>query len=600
MAEASLSTVDFLSGVSRWFAAREAGDGSMTCPRHQIEHTGKAVYAAAIDLALRKATGDSKYEARIRNRVLRTLTMLKRDAKTGASVFFPGSLDHRNAATNLIDSGACCDVLAEVADEARDLFTAAERERICAAVTAVCDTYLMKAVIQKEVPAQRLWGATGLARAARTFGRQDWGEQAVASIRRMIEQANADGSTRYMPEPERHGEHAGLADISSFYHSRHAGFAAYVYRCLGVAPERDVAAFLKRALDFLVALYGKDGIKPLANEAKQWYWESRYEVASHSFDVHALLEGERLFAEPYYRYLARLSLQRLVEHVEPDGGVVSHRGPEINFQCRDFWNGHVAWIARVLDRVPAEPVPEPPPRGIEVFEESGLVRVERRDYCALLRGRKQPINISFGGDAGGGSLLWFGRRERGFADDLCLPKWSSQTPGNFVVTPRERPSFRQRALAFYRDNRHDMRFRLYVANIERKAGNVRTALGYPMRHVIEKLRDELKGRYASQFDLAPSLARNAGELSFSAMLARRDGTVLKGSQVTRRFVCGDLELEIEDTLVLDLPVRAVLYTRIPASRDFEVESEAPYKSNGATLMFHPRSFPVLIRVRYRL
>ncbi len=599
MPHAPLTPLDFLKGVSDWFASRVASDGSMLCPRHQIEHTGKGVYSASIDLVLLRETGDERYKARIRDRVLRTLSMVRSDPKSGASVFFPGSLDARNAASNLIDSGACCDVLSEVVGEAPELFSEIERGQIADAVHRVCQSYLSRAALVKEVPAQRLWGATGLARAARTFDKKEYGEIAKEAVRIAIAQSNPDGSIPYMPEPEKHGEHAGLSDITTFYHSRHLGFALYVYRCLEQEPEPDVREWLDRGFHFLAALFGKDGIKPLVNEAKQWYWESPYEVASHSFDVQALLEGARFFGDDRLAWYGKVALDQLLSHVEQDGGVTSHHGSEINFQCRDFWNGHVAWIARVLHQIPKK-VSEPEPTGIEVFESSGIVRVERKDYVAILRGKKQPINISFGGEVGGGSLLYFGRRDDGWKDRVSIPKWTSQAPGNFAVTPENRPSFKQRVMAFYRDNRHDMRFRLYIANVERKAGNTRHSLEYPLRHVVLKLRDEMKGRSASHYDVSPSMSIEGNSVVYSSMLARRDGTVLKGSALTRRYTFGDLELEVEDTLTLEQPVRAVIYEKIAAARNFECETAAPMRLNGRSILVQPKQYPAQIRVRYTL
>jgi hypothetical protein len=599
MPEARLTTIGLLKGVSSWFEAREAADFEIVCPRHRIEHTGKTVYAAAIDLVLLGETGDARYGDRVRRRVLRTLQMVRSDPKSGASVFFPGSLDPRNAASNLIDSGACCDVLAQVLGQAPELFSESETRQLGDAVRKVASSYLAKAALVKEVPAQRLWGATGLARAARTFEDRDLATAAKEAVRLAMLQSNDDGSIPYMPDPAKSKEHVGLSDVTTFYHSRHLGFALYVYRCLEEDPPQEVLDWLRKGYDFLYALYGKDGIKPLVNEAKQWYWESPYEVASHSFDVHALVEGAATFRDDRLAWLARLSLDRLLEHVEPDGGVTSHHGPEINFQCRDFWNGHVAWIARVHSRI-AEQVEDPPPLGIQVFENAGIVRGEVADYATILRGRKQPINISFGGEIGGGSLIWFGRRDDDFKDRVKIPKWTSQAPGNFVVTAHKRPSFKQRVVAFYRDNRHDMRFRLYIANVERKAGNTLHSLEYPLRHVVLKLRDEMKGRYASHFDVSPSMLVEGNVVTFSSMLARRDGSVLKGSALTRRYVFGELELEVDDTLVLDLPVRAIVYEKIEAARDFEVIGCQPDRINGPTILFQPDKFPVQIRVRYRL
>lgn len=603
---ATVNHLEFLRGISRYFGSREAADGSIVCPRHKIEHTGKVIHAASVDLRLLKEDADEALGQRIRRRVLRAVSMVGSDPNSNRPVFLPGSTDHRNVSSNLIDSGACCDVLSEVLEGAPELFSGEEREQIVAAVDNVCDGYLREAVIEREVPSQRLWGAVGLARAARALDRPRYGEKAREAVRKVVADAHPDGSIPYMPDPEAHGEHVGLEDITSYYHARHLVFVAYIYQCLEEVFEEEVAQFLTRGVRFLCALYGRDGFKPLANEAKQWYWESPYEVASHPFDLYALLEAGGLWDSRQAMFTAALSWRRLQEHVDPkDGGLQSHLGEEINFQCRDIWTGNAAWIGRI-ERGQAQlpdlsgQMEEPEPCGVELFDESGLVRVERQDYVAILRGRKQPINISFGAEAGGGSLIYFGRRDAEFRDQVRIPKWTSLAPGNFVATPRDRPSFKQRVMSFYRDNRHDMRFRLYVANLERKAGNTKKALEYPLRHVVNKLRDEMKGRYASHFDCSPSLSRNANELVYSSMLSRRDGAVMRGSAMTRRYLCGELDLEVEDALNLDQPVRAVLYQQVDGVREFKVESSSPYKQNGTTLIFQPESYPSRITVRYRL
>ena len=600
MTERKQATIELLRGVSSFFAGREAADGSVVCPRHGLEHTGRVVYSASIDLALLEATGEEKYRERIRRRALRTLIMAREEPKTGRAIFFPGGQDRRNASSDLIDSGACCDVLSEVLERAPELFTAADRERFVAAIGNVCDSFLMEAVLSGDLPCERLWGATGLARASRALSRPRYGERAREAVRTVVASAHNDGSLPHLPDPDEKGEHVGLSDISVYNHSRHLCFIAYIYDCLDEGYEDVVGEFMSKAQEFLCALYGREGRKQLCNEARQWYWESSYEVASHPFDIHALLAAKPPREDPRGPFVADLAWRQLLEHVDPeDGGIHSHRGDEQNFQCRDVWNGHVAWLARLGSEVPVQSE-EPPFNGIRSYDDSGMVRVERRDYVALLRGKKQPINISYGGEAGGGSLIYFGRRESGYVDQVKIPKWTSLAPGNYVATPRDRPSFKQRVMSFYRDNRNDLRFRLYLANLERKAGNTRKALEYPLRHVVNKLRDEMKGRYASHFDISPSLSWNDNELVYSSMLCRRDGTVMRGSALTRRYLFGELELEVEDSLTLEQPVRAVVYECLSGLRDLQIRTVVPYRNNEGTIIFQPGAFPAKISVWYRI
>ena len=601
MTDSNCSRIDFLKGISGYFAGREAADGSLVCPRHKVEHTGRVVYSAAIDLELLERTGEEIYGERVRRRVLRTLARARPDPRTGRQVFLPGGgSQRRNSSSNLMDSGACCDVLSAVLEERPELFKAAERVRLVEAIGNVCDDFLMTAVLEGQVPCQRLWGATGLARASRALDRPRYGERAREAVRTAIKSAHPDGSIPYIPDPEQNGEHVGLADISVHYQSRQLSFISYIYACLEEGYEDEVDGFMNRAVEFLCAVFGGEGRKQLCNEARQWYWESPYEVASHSFDVHALLESRASEPDPRHRHTAWLAWRQLLKHVDAeDGGVHSHLGEEVNFQCRDVWNGFAAWIARLPKEIPEE-VESPEPNGIRIYEESGIVRVEQPDYVAILRGKKQPINISYGGEAGGGSLIYFGRRESGFEDQVRIPKWTSLAPGNYVATPKDRPSFKQRVMSFYRDNRNDLRFRLYVANLERMAGNTRKALEYPLRHVVNKLRDEMKGRYASHFDISPSLSRSDNELVFSSMLARRDGQVMTGSAMTRRYLFGELELEVEDTVTLERPVRAVVYECMNGLRDLEIRTDVSYRNNAGTIVFQPETFPARISVCFRM
>ena len=53
MSERMQARIEFLCGVSSFFAGREAADGSVVCPRHGLEHTGRVVYSAAIEVGLK-------------------------------------------------------------------------------------------------------------------------------------------------------------------------------------------------------------------------------------------------------------------------------------------------------------------------------------------------------------------------------------------------------------------------------------------------------------------------------------------------------------------------------------------------------------------
>ena len=107
----------------------------LPCPRHKVEHTGKLVYAALIDLAHGRYTREDEPLERARRRVLRTVDHLGIDPGSNVPVFLPGRVDGRNASNNAIDGGACADVIATLLEEAPELFSDGETERCREALT---------------------------------------------------------------------------------------------------------------------------------------------------------------------------------------------------------------------------------------------------------------------------------------------------------------------------------------------------------------------------------------------------------------------------------------------------------------------------------
>ncbi|HVQ25169.1 MAG TPA: hypothetical protein VMV01_08325, partial [Planctomycetota bacterium] len=323
-----------LRGLSGFLARQIGPTGALVCPRHKVEHTGKNVYAALIDLENWRFTREEEYLALAKAAVLRAVDLLGEDPESHVPVFLPGRTDPRNASTNAIDGGACADTIATLLEEAPEAFEPDERRRSEEALTLHVEGYLRHAARDKGITAQRLWAGTGVARAARLLRRDDWAADALAGCALALDELAEDGVSPYIPERSQDCTHPGLADASSFYHSRTPGFVLYIHEVLGREPDERARGRLRAALDALVALRGGNGLKPLHNEAKPWYWQSAYEVASHPFDVFALHRGARLFDSALYRNEAGRAMEEWIAHIEPDGGVVSHRGRGVNFQCR--------------------------------------------------------------------------------------------------------------------------------------------------------------------------------------------------------------------------------------------------------------------------
>lgn len=101
-----------LRGVAGFLGRQIGPSGALVCPRHKVEHTGKNVYAALIDLENWRFTREEDYLARAKAAVLRAVDLLGEDPGSGVPVFLPGRTDPRNASTNAIDGGACADTIA--------------------------------------------------------------------------------------------------------------------------------------------------------------------------------------------------------------------------------------------------------------------------------------------------------------------------------------------------------------------------------------------------------------------------------------------------------------------------------------------------------
>jgi hypothetical protein len=263
-----------LRGLSDFLERGTRPDGVLFCPRHRVEHTGKNVYGALINLDNWRYTREDFYLDRARRQVLRAVDQLGPDPESGAPIFLPGRVDPRNASTSSIDGGACADTIATLLEEAPDAFRGSERDRCLDALVTHVDGYLRHSARDKPIPAQRLWAGTGVARAARLLQRQDWAADALAGCALALEELAPDGGAPYIPAGSRDCTHPGLADLSTFYHSRTPGFVLYIHEVLGVALSPRDGERVRAALDVLVALRDGSGHKVLANEAKPWYWES--------------------------------------------------------------------------------------------------------------------------------------------------------------------------------------------------------------------------------------------------------------------------------------------------------------------------------------
>lgn len=572
--------IGMLRGLSHFLARDLRPDGSSICRRHRVEHTGKLVYAALIDVALWRYTREEDSLEQALARVMRTVDMLGEDPGSHVPVFLPGRVDPRNASTNAIDGGACADVLATLLEEVPQAFSESERQRATEALVTHVDGYLRHAARERPITAQRLWAATGVARAARLLQRDDWREDALAGCRLALEELAPDGVAPYIPEHTDHCTHEGLADISSFYHSRTPGFVLYVHDVLDEPLGEWAAERVTAALEALVALRDGNGRKVIHNEAKAWYWQSDYEVVSHCFDAYALHTGARMLEQPRYRNAAAQAMEEWVAHLSAlDGAALSHHGPGVNFQCPVFWSAHGAWVTRIIADVPLRTKPGEQ-RDIDLGH-SGLLHVERPRYTAVLRGARRRNSNLFGCDVGGGSLQSLVVRDdpRQPQGDERIPlrRFVVDRPGSFRFRPRGAAGRLSNFVALSKAWRSELRFRLFLAKVEWDARRWFAALAYPFRFILARCWSDASPWFAAHRDVGTTHAYDGTQVVFEGGLADWDGVRAEGITTERTYRFEQDAVQLLDVLTAQSAHGALRY-RIP-----EGLSDVSLKATGVEL-----------------
>ncbi len=577
-----------LARVSDYWERQTAPSGETRCTVHGVEHTARTATSIVVDLALQRITGQDRYWERALRRAQRVVARLVRDPEHGAWIFAPGRLDPYNCSNNVIDSGECARCLGTLLLYGDGRLDATLRERIAEALRRNATTYLTDAVVTKEVTNQRLWGAMGLATAARALGEPTWFAAVHASIERSLAEQHADGSFPYHPEPERFGLHPGAADVSVYYQAR---VLTYLWQTLAMLGE-DAGAVrgptltaLRRGLDFLAATYTPAGTKCAALEGKRWFWASPYEVGSHSLDVYALLHGAAQFADSSLKTLAEQAYAVWRQHLA--NMVLACRAPagRDDFICPDFHAADASWLSALILALPGPdgeggPNPRPlpcregaPPR-VRVFTEAGLVRLQTTATVALLRTRKQPANVLYGGGVGGGSLLYVGHKSGNWQDLTTAARETPISPGNLTCWPRRRR--RAGVQAFLAANRpgRELRQWLFVARIRRRQRAFFAAARALWRGWLRPLWHAWDEVYATHWalDAAPTLLLDG--VQGTVQPARRDGEPLAGVTVQRQVSVENGAVRVREAISVEVPLRRLLYAVPAAARALHTEPAA--------------------------
>ena len=578
-----------LACVSDYWVRQTAPSGETRCAVHGVEHTARTATSIVVDLALYRVTGQDRYWERAQRRARRVVARLVRDPEHGAWVFAPGRLDPYNCSNNVIDSGECARCLGALLLHADDMLDAALRELVVEVLHRNATAYLADAVVTKEVTNQRLWGAMGLATAARALDEPAWFAAVRMSIERSLAEQNADGSFPYHPEPERFGLHPGAADVSVYYQAR---VLTYLWQALAMLGEDagtirgPTLAALRRGLDFLVATYTPAGTKCAALEGKRWFWAGPHEVGSHPLDMYALLHGAAQFADSSLKTLAEQAYAVWRQHLA--GMVLACWAPagRDDFICPDFHAADAAWLAALILAPPGSdgdvgPNPRPLPfregesPRVRLFAEAGLMRLQTAETVALLRTHKRPANVLYGGGVGGGSLLYAGHTSGGWENMIAPAREVPISPGNLTCWPRRR---RRRAAvqAFLAANRpgRELRQWLFVVRIRWRQRAFRAAARVLWRGWLRPLWHAWDEVYATHWALEAALTLLPDGMHCTVRPARRDGQPLAGVTVQRQVSVENGAVRVREAISVEVPLRRLVYAVPAAARALHTEPAA--------------------------
>ncbi len=575
MAQALESWSEPVQRVLHWMMRQVSGQGVLTCPEHGMEHTGKNAGAVVMACELaRLGVGDGEVLFQFAlQQGLRIASRLEREGDSTCWTFRPGRHDPFNCSNSVIDGGACSDALGTLLQQFGDRLSEAQWAELQRACVLHAQTYLRYAAFDKGIPAQRAWALTGVSRAFQESGHEVLRFATVEGARAIFEAMHADGSFAYHPLDQNPG-HVGASDVSAFYQSRPTAFLMFALDAVGENPAHgDWAEPLRKQLTFLAALYGPEGRKLGAIEAKPWYHGAEYEVASHPFDVYALARGARLFGDAKLGRCALASFRAWADHLAADGCPQSHSpgpGRFRSYQCATFWAGHSQWMARAIedlawiaeqDWCDAE-TPEP---GITWFEQAQLARLEDERIVAWVRGACPANNLDHGSRVGAGLLRvvdrssgeeWLGRDVR--ALDL-EGEWTANV-GSFSPA---------RAWSL---NREELRFSVWKARNARRTRGVLAAATEPLLALRHGWIGFAKGLACSAFDKDPRTELEGTGLVLEAGLCLRGGAPVPGYRVRREYRLLGQGLEVTETL-LEGTLDTAKHYRIPAqARDVRVES----------------------------
>ena len=580
--------LEFFKKVSDYFFVATKQDGSLVCKKHRIEHTGKNVYSIVIDLFLYKQTNDKKYFHRAAARALRTIKKVIVDPQHGYWIFYPGRLSGWNASNSIIDAGACVDALSEFYLASEGKMAEPQREQIKSAIFKVADSYLKDAVVSKPITNQRLWGATGLAKAYTIFKTPSWRDSLLKSVEISLAEMWADGTFPYHPNWQIDNIFPGIDDTTTYYHSRCLAFIVYILENIRV----DLAPYKERLLksaDLLVAMYQPNGIKNIDLETKRWYWHSRYEVASNTFDLYALVRAYQLSLDRRYLYYAQMALKQILRHQLADGGIVSNFGNwSLNFQCRIFWTAHIAWLVRVFNFLP-DVIETAPIEDLRYFSNSGILKFRNENYCVIIRGQKKPMSLIWGPVSAGGGVVYFGRPEDNWQKITMIGDLVFYLSGGYINNLKR----------FIVKNKRDLKEELYHVIGRLHQPDIESFIVLAFKFAWRLL---VAGRnlYYAHYATTSDLSLSQGQASFKLKPARSDGRSVESITIYRDYLFHSDRLAVTERVEVNSSLSKVLYYYPRQAKNLLIDTSFNYKVKVDRVVFRPNRKSDQITISYSL
>lgn len=564
-------------------------EGYAPCPEHGVDYTGKTARAIVLNCALAAdAENDPYFDRAVR--VARTIIgrLGQDDAADGAWVFNPNRRQPHRVSTKLVDCGESVDALATLLEVAGDRLPDIDRARIEEAIRLCAATYLLPTVPGAPIISERLCGAMGLAGAAAVLDEPGWADTVREAIAGALGEMRPDGSFPYVTDATAIAAHQGVSDLTICDHGRILAFARYALTRIGDGGSH--ADELRQGVDFLIDVLRPDGVKPLALDGRRWCWDADTEAGSAPCDAYALATDGR----PTALRLAGIVAARSAQTLGPDG-LVDACPTGATAVSRIANTADLAWLARAhesaeLDDLPTNPPPPKPAPPVH-HADAGVVRLQTRRACAILRVRKQPTNGLVGARIGGGGLVYVGDAERGWANALehvCEP-WMPEGAW-FIHSTTQPGSVPLDAGA---------RFRLRLARMHWRAGR----RWYAVRMLYRFLGPPAwaaAGQFASIHALDGEVTLEADGILIASCLARADGQPHPALRTERRYRWNGDRLLVSDAVSVAHPITGLAYRYPKAIKWFEVEAPTSWRVEDNQVRFGPLGAGVAASIRYEI